>query len=79
MIHGTWNVINLLTCFVTALVMLVPYFPYFLSAFFSGLVGPFTNLYVALSISGIIAVVLTPIFYRLALTNARDLLTKAET
>ena len=79
MIHGTWNAINLITCLITALAMLTPFLPYFFSTFFPSLTGPLSNLYLELLISGIIAVVLTPIFYRLAFMSARDLLRKAET
>jgi hypothetical protein len=78
MIRTSWNLLNLVACFATAMVMLLPFLPYALSHFMPGLAGPFANPYTALTISAIIAIVLTLIFYQLALNNVRQLLRKAE-
>jgi hypothetical protein len=78
MIRTSWNLLNLVACFATAMIMLIPFLPYALLQFMPGLAGPFANPYTALIISAIIAIVLTLIFYQLALNNARQLLKKAE-
>jgi heme exporter protein D len=83
MIRPSWSLINLIACLLAGVAMLVPFLPYLvasaLSAFLPGsagqaLIGPFQ----ALVLSAVIAVVLTVIFYRIALTNARERLAKAE-
>lgn len=83
MIRVSWSLINLGFCLVAGIAILVPFLPYALSLvaseFFPSLVGiPILDPYLALLISAIIAVVLTIIFYRIAINNARELLTKAE-
>jgi hypothetical protein len=60
----------------------VPFFPYALSSIlppiFPGLSEITLDPFLALGVSAVIAFVLTVIFYRIAVNNARDLLAKAE-
>jgi hypothetical protein len=82
MIRVSWSFINLAACLAAGAAVLAPFFPYALS-FGSGLLpsllgGAFLDPFLALVLSAVIAVVLTVIFYRIALKNARELLTKAE-
>jgi ABC-type transport system involved in multi-copper enzyme maturation permease subunit len=84
MIRLSWSLINLGVCLLAGTAMLAPFLPYVLStalsAFipisigWSALLDPFQ----ALVVSAIIAIILTVIFYRVALKNAKDLLAKAE-
>jgi hypothetical protein len=84
MIRSSWSLINLGACFLAGIAMLAPFLPYVLSSTLSALIplsigwssllGPFQ----ALVVSAIIAIVLTVIFYRVALKNAEKLLAKAE-
>jgi hypothetical protein len=78
MIRTTWGFINLFACALSAIAILAPFFPYVLSVVAAGLISPLIELYQAVIISAIIAVILTVIFYRMALKNAKELLTKAE-
>jgi hypothetical protein len=84
MIRQSWAWTNIGACALAGVALLAPFFPYvlssMLSSFLPGLAGrPLLDPYQALVISGVIAVVLTVIFYRLAVKSARDLLVKAET
>ncbi|MCJ7559076.1 ABC-2 transporter permease [Candidatus Bathyarchaeota archaeon] len=78
MIRTKWGFINLFTCFLAGIAILTPILPYALSVFAPGLISPFIDLYLAVVISAIIAAILTVVFYRVALKNAKELLTKAE-
>ena len=73
--------INMIVCFVLALVMLSPLIPYAVSMV--SIIGiplplPTVDLYVALPISVIIALIITYIFYKKAVKDAKEFLTKAE-
>ncbi|MBN1245799.1 hypothetical protein JXA31_09430 [Candidatus Bathyarchaeota archaeon] len=83
MIRLSWSLINLVFCLIAGIAILVPFLPYVLSSVMSeflpslagiGVLDPF----LALVVSAVIAVVLTVVFYRIAVKNARELLTKAE-
>lgn len=78
MIRSEWGIINLATSAAVAVAVLLPFVPYVFSIFTNGAVAPFIDLYVATAISGVIAAVLTVIFYKLAVGNARELLSKAQ-
>lgn len=83
MIRQSWALTNIGACALAGVAMMAPFFPYVLSSMLSSFIPdlagrPLLDPYQALIISGIIAVVLTIIFYRLAVKNARDLLAKAE-
>jgi hypothetical protein len=78
MIRFTWSLVNLVVCFLATIAILVPFLPYALSLFIPGLAGPLVDLYQAVIVSAMIAVVLTLAFYRIALKNARELLQRAE-
>jgi len=80
MIRPLTALVNGLLCMVLALVILSPLIPYVvtvmnLSAFIP---VPKIDLYVAVSISAVIAVVITFVFYRISLKNAEEFLKKAE-
>jgi hypothetical protein len=84
MIRLSRSLINLGTCLLAGIAILAPFFPYALSSILSeftpGLTGEaLLDPLLALVVSAAIAVVLTVIFYRIALKNARELLVKAET
>jgi len=83
MIRVSWSFINLGACGAAGAAILAPLFPYMLSAMLSGVMpdffdGAILDPLLALAVSAVIAVVLTIIFYRIAINNARKLLTKAE-
>lgn len=78
MIRTEWSLINLVTCALTAFVVLVPFVPYLLQ-FAQSLPIPAIDPYQAVAISAVIASVITLVAYRLALRNARELIAKAET
>jgi len=78
MIRPSWSMINLIACLLVGIAILIPFFPYMLSAFVPSLLGFFVELYQAVIVSAIIAFALTVIFYRVALKNAKELLAKAE-
>jgi hypothetical protein len=84
MIRVSWSFINLAACFLAGIAMLAPFLPYVISSTLSALIpistgwGALLDPYQALVISAIIGTVLTVIFYRLALKNAKELIAKAE-
>jgi hypothetical protein len=83
MIRVSWSFINLGACTAAGAAILAPLFPYALSSMLSGVMPDFFDSVIldpslALAISAVIAVVLTVIFYRIAINNARKLLAKAE-
>jgi hypothetical protein len=78
MIRPLWSLLNFVVCFVAALAILFPFLPYVLSSIVPFLAVPFLDIYQAVIISAIIAIVLTLIFYKIALINAKELLTRAE-
>jgi hypothetical protein len=83
MIRQSTGIINLIECSAAAVGILAPFIPYVLfsaiSMFMPGFSLPFfLDPYVATVISGVIAVVLTVIFYRVSLNKAGELLRKAE-
>ena len=78
MIRVKWAIISLIGCLLAALAVLAPFVPYMLSTIVPNLFVAFIDPYLATVVSGIIAAVITVIFYRVALKNAKELLTKAE-
>jgi hypothetical protein len=78
MIRSEWSIINLATSAAVAVAVLLPFVPYVFSIFTNSAVAPIIDLYVATAISGVIAAVLTAVFYRVAVGNAKELLSKAE-
>jgi hypothetical protein len=78
MIRPEWSLINLATCAAAALAVLVPLVPYLISVFAPGIIAPLIGLYESILISGVVAAVLTVLFYYMAVGNAKELLTKAE-
>ena len=78
MIRLKWSILSLIACALAALAVLAPFVPYMLSIFVPNLFIAFIDPYLATIVSGIIAAVITVFFYRVALKNAKELLTKAE-
>jgi hypothetical protein len=76
MIRWEWSLISFATCAAASLVILLPLLPYLISKFIGG--APFIGLYEGTAISGVLAVVLTVLFYKIAIGNAKELLEKAE-
>ncbi|MDH5482926.1 MAG: hypothetical protein OEY22_08630 [Candidatus Bathyarchaeota archaeon] len=80
MVRPLTSVINTLMCMLLAVVTVSPLIPYAMSL----ISLPFTiplpeiDVYVAISISAVIAFVITFVFYRMAFKNAAEFLTKAE-
>jgi hypothetical protein len=85
MIRLSWSLINLGACLLAGIAMLAPFLPYVLSstlsAFIPSLIGwsALLDPFQALVVSAIVAIILAVIFKRVAIKNAEDLLTKAET
>ncbi len=82
MIRVEWSFLNLGACLAAGVAILAPFIPYALSSM-SGLIpallgGAFLDPFLALGISAVIAIVLAVIFYRIAISNAKELLKKAE-
>jgi len=78
MMRPLWGLINLIACFVVGIAILIPFIPYALSFVPFVSTRPTIDLYQAVVISAVIAVVIALVAYRMALRNARELLTKAE-
>lgn len=79
MIRTAWGLINLIACFFVASAILTPLIYYvFTRTIPFGLIKPAIDLYQATAISVVIAVIITFVAYRMALKNAKELLTKAE-
>jgi len=75
--------LNLWECALAGLAVLAPFFPYVASSVLSAFIpnlfdGWVLDPVLALVISAVIAIVLTVIFYRTSVKNARELLKKAE-
>jgi H+/Cl- antiporter ClcA len=78
MIRVKWAIISLIACALAALAVLAPFVPYVLSIIVPNLFVAFIDPYLATVMSGVIAAVITAIFYRIAVKNAHELLSKAE-
>ena len=78
MIRVKWSMINLIVCSLAALAVLVPFVPYVFSIFVPGLFVSFIDAYLAIVVSGVVAAVIAAVFYRVAVKNAEELLSKAE-
>jgi hypothetical protein len=87
MIRPLWSFINGIVCILLALTIVSPIIPYGLKILFETMQAsaaisiPLSEsyLYAALPLSGIIALVVTYLFYRKAVENAEEFLLKAET
>lgn len=83
MVRQSWSLINLAACGVAGLAILAPLAPYAITLLVGPSVMPFgpvttLGLAIALAISGIIAAVITAVFYRIDIGSAKELLRKAE-
>lgn len=78
MIRPLWGLLNFAACFIAGLAILFPFLPYVLTFITPFFVMTFLDIYHAVIISAIITIVLILIFYKIALMNARELLTRAE-
>ena len=78
MIRSEWSLINMLVCGGVGLAVLAPLLPYVIVEFTGIQAGLFLNLPMAIVLSAVISAVLTGVFYRLALGNAKEFLLKSE-
>jgi hypothetical protein len=79
MIRTMWAIINLIVCTLAASAILAPITAYASKRILPFLsVKPLIDLYPAVGISAVVAVIIAFFAYRMALKNARELLTKAE-
>jgi hypothetical protein len=78
MMRPEWGILSFLTCAAVALAVLLPFLPYLIAVFTNGAVNSFIDIYTATAISGVIAIVMSVIFYKIAVGNAKELLSKAE-
>ncbi len=78
MIRVEWNIINFFACAICGLVIISPLILYTISKVLPAFGFEFFDTTTAVIISGIIAVVVAAIFYRIAIGNAKELLSKAE-
>jgi len=76
MIRVEWGFINFFACALAGLAIISPLIPYIFSKFIPGF--GFLDPFIAVVISGVVATVLTLVFYRIAVNNAQELLSKAE-
>jgi len=76
MIRPLTALVNMIVCFVLALVILSPLIPYAVTTMSIPL--PTIDLHVALLISAVISFIITYVFYRIALKNAEYFLIRAE-
>ena len=79
MIKPVESIINFIICIALACVILAPLTPY--AGTIMGLLNPLPQfyLYIALTISGTIAAIVTYVFYKIAVKSAEDFLADAET
>lgn len=82
MVRQSWALINLAACAIAALAVIAPLIPTVLSTFLASIMPgfqiPSIDAYYAVILSGIIAVAISAIFYRITLDTATDFLRKAE-
>jgi hypothetical protein len=82
MVRQSWALISLAACALAGLGIIAPLAPSVISSFVSSIMPgfqlPSLDLYVATIISGIIAITMAAIFYRVTLDSAKDFLKKAE-
>jgi hypothetical protein len=82
MVRQYWALINMAVCAIVGFVILVPLVPTVLSSMVGdilpGFAFPSLNPFVATAISGVIAIVIAAVFYKITLGSAKDFLRKAE-
>jgi hypothetical protein len=81
MIRPSWAIINIVVCALTALAILAPLMLSVLSIFlgeFGVTIFPSINPFIGVAVSGVIASVITGLFYKFNLDTAKDFLKKAE-
>lgn len=82
MVRQSWALISLAACFLAGSGIIAPLAPSVISSFIASIMPgfqlPSLDLYVATIISGVIAIAIAVIFYRITLDSAKDFLKKAE-
>jgi len=78
MVRPLTALVNMLLCLVLALAILSPLIPYAVTMMNLPVPLPKIDLYVAISISAVIASVVTYVFHRMAVKNAEEFLLRAE-
>lgn len=82
MVRQSWALINMAAGFLVGIAILAPIVPSVLASFLGGIMPnlqiPSLDPFVATAISGVIAIVIAAIFYKITLDSAKDFLRKAE-
>jgi hypothetical protein len=78
MIRVEWSLINFFACGLGGLAIISPLIPNVIDRVLPGLGFRFLDPIIAVIISGFIAAIITAIFYKIAINNANELLSKAE-
>jgi len=82
MIRQQWSLISLIVCFVAGVGILAPLLPYIINSFLQGFAFSIpvndTNLVISVVISGVIASIISIIFYKININSAAELIRKAE-
>ncbi len=78
LVRQSWSMINLALCLVLGIAVLSPLIPYFISSLIGSFMPWTFDPFVVIIISGVIAVIISVIFYRISMSSAKDLLGKAE-
>jgi hypothetical protein len=82
MIRQEWALISLVVCALAGLAVLAPLIPYAISAFIPGFTllsaNSLVDLALPLTISVVIAAVISAVFYRIDIDSAKELFRKAE-
>jgi hypothetical protein len=78
MMRPEWGLVNVLVCGAVGLIIMLPFIPYIISVFVGGSTNLFINPFVASGISGALAATFSVVFYKMAIENAKELLSKAE-
>jgi hypothetical protein len=71
-----WSLLNMILCFIAAIGIVSPFIPVAISSIFAS--GSQNDLFLPLGISTVISIIVTTIAYRIAVSNARGLLLKAQ-
>jgi len=76
MIRAEWGIFNFIACALAGLAIVSPLVPYVIASFLPwfGFIDPL----IGVVISAVVAIVITMVFYRVAISSAKELISKAE-
>ena len=75
MVRQEWSLIGIIVCVIAGVAVLAPLLPYVI---FTGASPSSFDLAISVIVSGVIALIITAVFYRMNTNSARELLRKAE-